>query len=668
ATAAVTGGDGQVRPQPLALDGAGRMSSSVYAPRVGPLEVGELADHSAGYALDRYEPTPKRKIDRPWVRLGESTFTPTELISGILERVLGDAVSEHEGPPGRLVLTHPVAWLPAQRAILGAAARAAAERLDLTVPEPEFVPEPVAAAHWYARTDTDPAPPGVGERFAVYDLGGGTFDTAVLERTADGFEVLVSGGIDPLGGYDFDHRLFTYLGERYIAPADPALWAELGSPNPTRVEVSERRRHMQTTVRLLKEALSSHPSRQTNLPGVPDPVIVTREEFDALIAEDVDRTVATLRGVLDRRGLALGDLTAIYRVGGASRTPLVGDRLQDLRVTVRAVNDPKLVVALGATTVPCEDPVVRESAVLFGRGAELEGAAAETTPAALEATIKASLSEPPKPEPPAQKTAVVGAPRKRTIHPTEKVVPAPTRRPADTLDRGAWACVLAGVAVLTVAMVDCFLPWRGDSRSIPWGPVAVLGVTGAVSATIGIRDRTISGRRGWLLAGVVFIAAAVGLVLCRLLIGLVTGAAGRQSTLLNFDNEVPVSAVLAIVGLLLILAPQRRRTPTLGAAIALLIAGTALVLASVAIGTIPDLFLGLTDYSYGYYYYGDHVGDCDQSAFAGWGREFDCGLVSRHVIALLTVAAGTGVMLLAAGVFAVSVRRRRGQSQIPIAA
>ncbi|MFF2027035.1 Hsp70 family protein, partial [Streptomyces sp. NPDC058171] len=766
ATAAVTGGDGQVRPLPLALDGAGRMSSSVYAPKVGPLEVGQFADHDAGYALDRYEPTPKRKIDRPWVRLGETRFTPTELIAGILERVLEEAVSQHAGPPGRVVLTHPVAWEEKQQAILGAATRAAADRLEVTVPEPEFVPEPVAAAHWYAATTEHgidhgaggAGPPRVGDRFAVYDLGGGTFDTTVLERTTDGFAVVVSGGIDPLGGYDFDHRLFTHLGEKYIEPAAPQLWAELSSPNPARVELSEQRRHLQTTVRLLKEALSKHPERQTILPGVPEPVMVTRDEFDDLIAEDVDRTITTLRGVLEQHGLSLTDLTAIYRVGGASRTPLVGNKLAELHVDVRAVDDPKLVVAQGATLTPREDPRARTSAAVFGRGADLEGrddpAGAETAyrevialehpewapraayalghlhhtqadsarkqarvhdeqasaardladkhaqeartayrravhsthptwapqadTALTELDATPDVSPPPlrrrrgKQEPmqqePAQQEQVPPEPRTQTQPAQKSTAVGPTTDPQDTptitnkqppqantvetkatsldrppantrtLGRRAWICVLAGVAILTVAMVACLLPWRGEARSILWGPVAALAAAGAVLVTIGVRDRTRAGR-GWFLTGVASIAAAVALILCPLLDTIVFN---------HPDREILVSAALAIVGLALILAPQRRRSPRHGAVIAMVTTGAALVFAAISMAKLPYLstFLGSehhynANYDYYYYHYGDYEFDCRLPAFAGWSQG-DCSTVSTHVLALLAVPAGTG--------------------------
>ncbi|MGW5153551.1 hypothetical protein, partial [Rhodococcus koreensis] len=386
------------------------------------------------------------------------------------------------------------------------------------------------------------------------------------------------------------------------------------------------------------------------------------------------------------------------------------------------------VVALGATTVPCEDPVVRESAVLFGRGAELEGGddpagaetayrevidlahadwapraayalgrlhhtqadraheqarvhddkarvhddkarvhdgqastardladhhreeataayrqaadsahptwapEADTALAALEATIKTSRPEPPKPEPPAEKTAVMGPPQKRTTASSEKVVPAPIRRPADTLDRGAWACVLAGVVVLTAAMVYCLLPY--DVR----GGVAV-GILGAVLVLIGLLDQTREGR-GWLLVGVAVVAAAAALILFP------HWPASTLNTDAGVRAGVLVSAVLAIVGLLLILAPQRRRTPTRGAIIGLITAGAALVLAAVAVAVIPDLPNFLRGYG------------CQQSAFAGWENPGSCGAVSKHVLARLTVVAGTGVILLAAGAFAVWSRRR----------
>ena len=111
------------------------------------------------------------------------------------------------------------------------------------------MPEPVAAATHYAQGFDQPtarittttstvsatAPSGdvVGdEYFAVYDLGGGTFDATVLCRSSGGFEVLATGGIDPLGGFEFDNRLFNYLGQTHYRRPTRSCGRRLPTPIP----------------------------------------------------------------------------------------------------------------------------------------------------------------------------------------------------------------------------------------------------------------------------------------------------------------------------------------------------------------------------------------------------------------------------------------------------
>ncbi len=363
ATAGVMVSAGEV--SPLALDGAGRMSSSVYARPDGVLEVGRQADHEAAYALERYRPTPKRDVAKPTVRLGDRPYTPVEMISAIMGRVLAEALHQHDGvAPHWLVLTHPVAWSATQREVLAEAMRLAARQLRVSVPEPIFVAEPVAAAQWYSR-DSHHDPPQPGELVAVYDLGGGTFDAAVLRRTEQSFTVLGRGGIDGLGGYDFDYRLFTFLGESYLRPVDPDYWQAMQLPAPKNPDVCDKQRRMRTTVQLLKEGLSTYTSRSTNLPGAEGPVLVTRDELEGLVAADIDRTIEEFLSTLDDCDIATTDLTAIYRVGGASRMPLVGQRLQALAngVPVRTIDDPKLVVALGASITERSAVITESDAV-----------------------------------------------------------------------------------------------------------------------------------------------------------------------------------------------------------------------------------------------------------------------------------------------------------------
>jgi molecular chaperone DnaK (HSP70) len=226
--AAVCSGGGEPRALTLA-DGSSTVPSSVFCESDGRLLVGVEADNEAELRLDAYEPTPKRRTADDRVRLGEHEFSPAELIGAVMAPVLAEAVRQHNDTvPAKVVLTHPVSWRAQRRAVMAEALSVAQTQLGVSgFAEPVFVAEPVAAARWYTHTD----PAVVGSYFAVYDLGGGTFDTTVLRAAGAGqFDVVASGGIDPLGGFDFDVALFTYLGQRYVAAADPELWAALSRP------------------------------------------------------------------------------------------------------------------------------------------------------------------------------------------------------------------------------------------------------------------------------------------------------------------------------------------------------------------------------------------------------------------------------------------------------
>ena len=355
ATAAAIRANGGPVSELVMPNGATTVSSSVFAEEDGALVVGAEADNEAELRLEAYEPTPKRRVGDTQVPLGENRYAPAELIGAVIAPVIEEAVRQHNNtPPGSVVMTHPWSWRAPRKRILREALDNAASQLQLAaLPDPAFVPEPVAAARWYASADA----PRDGSCFAVYDLGGGTFDTTVLRATANGgYEVLASGGIDPLGGFDFDRLLFDYLGEKHIARADAALWAGLSSPGQADPDLAHRRRQLQGKVHLLKEALTSQNTKNLRLPGLSSPVIVTRTEYEDLIRQHIDDTVTELEDTIAEAGLEPAELTAIYRVGGAARTPLVGAALGEFHLKVKATNHPKLVVAQGAATIPTQAP------------------------------------------------------------------------------------------------------------------------------------------------------------------------------------------------------------------------------------------------------------------------------------------------------------------------
>jgi tRNA A-37 threonylcarbamoyl transferase component Bud32 len=334
-SAALKDGD---RVEVVEIGGAARISSAVLATDSGDLVVGDAAETQSALAADRVERTPKRRLGDEVMLLGSRPVRPVEAVAAILRAVADEAIRHQGGvDPSELRLTHPARWGAVRREKLAEAAALAG------LPEPVFVPEPVAAAVHFADERIVS-----GAFVAVYDLGGGTFDTAVLRRSAEGFDVVgIPGGDERLGGEAFDERLFAHVGSR-IAAEDPDAWEALRFST----ERSWRKagHDLRVECRRAKEALSAN-AEYTIYVGAPVDmtVLVSRDELETLIRADVVATVDELEATLQRAGIAFGDLAAVNLVGGSSRIPLVtrlvAERFGQMPQTW---GDPKAAVALGA--------------------------------------------------------------------------------------------------------------------------------------------------------------------------------------------------------------------------------------------------------------------------------------------------------------------------------
>ena len=326
------------------IDNAPRMPSMVCWKEPsngtpGQLLLGDAAENEAVLAPQCAERSPKRKIAQEFILLGSERIRVTDAIGQIFEHVLDQAVPVHGGRrPDELRITHPARWGEGRLARLRAAASVAG------FDDPLLVPEPVGAAVYFAAGQLLP-----GDYVAVYDLGGGTFDTAVLQRAETGFEVIGEpGGRDDLGGEDFDDRLYRYLGRRL----DPEQWQTLIAPDSGR---SWQRAHydFKQDVRRAKEHLSRYPDATVRTP-IPDgeDIDVSRPEFEALIREDIESTVAELERTIMAAGHSVDDLAAIYIAGGSSRIPLIWRRIEErIGKQPSTFGDPKAVIALGAARV-----------------------------------------------------------------------------------------------------------------------------------------------------------------------------------------------------------------------------------------------------------------------------------------------------------------------------
>jgi molecular chaperone DnaK len=311
----------------------------------GSLLTGTAARQLGAVLPDHAERMPKRSlVSSAEVRLGSRTVACTDLVGAVLGRMYREACAHQHGePPGRVVLTHPAAWGDYELGLL----TKAAEPAGLT--RPVLLPEPVAAAGYYA----DQQALRSIEHVAVYDLGGGTFDVAVLSRrgAGSGFHLAGRPGGDPdLGGEDLTESLVDLVG-RYACERDPRPWDDLWlrDGDTARREQAALRRDVCEA----KEALSATPSVRITVRGYDQPFLVGRPEYEEAIADCLQQSLTRLMSTVSSAGLEPTDLGAVLLAGGASRTPRVGDLLaQRFGAVPLSAPDPKSVVALGALAGP----------------------------------------------------------------------------------------------------------------------------------------------------------------------------------------------------------------------------------------------------------------------------------------------------------------------------
>ena len=200
--------------------------------------------------------------------------------------------------------------------------------------------EPEAAAIQYASR----ARLAAGDKVAVYDLGGGTFDVCVLEKHETGFAIIGSpDGVEHLGGIDFDEAVFQHV--------VGMLADRMGDLDPDDPEVTNALARLRRECVEAKEALSSdvEATIPVALPGITTSLRMTRTELEGLITSPLRDTLDATQRALRSANLTASELATVVLVGGSSRIPLVSHLLQS-EFGVRTAMDthPKHDIALGA--------------------------------------------------------------------------------------------------------------------------------------------------------------------------------------------------------------------------------------------------------------------------------------------------------------------------------
>jgi molecular chaperone HscA len=249
--------------------------------------------------------------------------TPVEISAEILRALRKRAEASLGGDIDGAIVTVPAYFDDAQRQATKDAARLA----GLTVLR--LLNEPTAAAIAYG---LDNASEGT---YAVFDLGGGTFDISILKLSRGVFEVLATNGDSALGGDDFDHRVFCWALEQAKVPPLSAADA----------------RQLMTRARDAKEMLTGHDAASivAELSAGTIDATLTSATFTDITRTLVAKTLAPVKRALRDAKLAPNDLKGVVLVGGATRMPQIRRAVAEFFGQPPLTNlNPEEVVAIGA--------------------------------------------------------------------------------------------------------------------------------------------------------------------------------------------------------------------------------------------------------------------------------------------------------------------------------
>ncbi len=317
-------------------EGARTTPSVVGFQKDGERLVGQVAKRQAVANSDRTVISIKRHMGSDYkVDIDGKKFSPQEISAMILSKLKKDAESYLGETVKDAVITCPAYFNDAQRQ----ATKDAGKIAGLNVLR--VINEPTAAALAYG-LDKDTT----SHKVMIYDLGGGTFDVSILDIGDGVFEVLATSGNNMLGGDDFDKKVMDYLVDEFKKKEG--------------IDLSKDKMAMQRLKEAAEKAkieLSSMTSTNVNLPFITADATgpkhldetITRQKFDALTADLVEKTIEPLTKALKDAGLSFNELAKVIMVGGSTRIPAVIERVKQVtgKEPFKGIN-PDECVAIGA--------------------------------------------------------------------------------------------------------------------------------------------------------------------------------------------------------------------------------------------------------------------------------------------------------------------------------
>ena len=314
--------------------------SSVFLKNDGSLVVGYTAENNMKLAPDCYKREFKRDLGAKIpCYLGGKSFSAERLISEILLRLKTGAEEQYTN--GRefdgCLLTVPADYKDHRSDLMKDAA------INAGFNAVELLSEPVAAASYFMWQTNNKVNWSEDDILLVYDFGGGTFDSVLIQKKNFNFELLSQPVSRPIGGVDFDRVVFRQLIETL-----PDLKKKLKND-----DLSGRRMRLMLvdTCRKIKHRLSEEESVEEMIILGEDThqFVFERTLFESLIEGMIDESIAACEELLAESGLKGNALKGILLVGGSTRIPYVKQAIVNkFRCEVFHVDDPELAVSYGA--------------------------------------------------------------------------------------------------------------------------------------------------------------------------------------------------------------------------------------------------------------------------------------------------------------------------------
>lgn len=316
-------------------DGDLTTPSVVYFENERNIVVGQTAKDEAIRQPEKVVSMVKREIgNADWHHMADGQAFDATTVSSLILKHLVQEVAEQTGEPvTNAVITVPAYFGSGRRT----ATRQAGQAAGLIVPR--VISEPVAAALFFGLTETE------DQTIMVYDLGGGTFDTTVIQIKDNHFNVITTAGSSKLGGKNWDEALVNELAAQFTdenshisadeLKADLETWQDLMREAEKMKKALSKKESVRATVRHGEEKLFT--------------ATVSRADFDTLTGNLLDETIMYMRKAMaeaEKKGVA--DIDTILLVGGSTYMPQVKERLaQEFDVPIQ-MNEPNQAVAKGA--------------------------------------------------------------------------------------------------------------------------------------------------------------------------------------------------------------------------------------------------------------------------------------------------------------------------------